>query len=347
MVRNSSRKPSHRQSPKRDVYRILEREKKESSVFVTFEAWELPAHIRIWKIVIPKKKLTPEFERKAILARIKSLKKEWAERLLAQNSPLSKTQLSILLSLALEGPTDSQSELFRDRTILRGFFEEKVGEKTAVQEALTVLESEGLIKIGRPKGTGGSRRCDLTIVGLFTLLSAELPDVLKSFDEIALSHTAQIPLLFGNWKKFIKDKDEETFAEDDYEKKEKHGTSNYFKSGIIEYFKLPIHRCISAYNCLKDESPTEWSEQLLADDLTRHVVLPHLFPYIYKLFLPRFAENLDYPFPTEEAVSHWFKFITRYPSLKKYLHNELNRLELVNREFAQTIKKWKNMANRL
>lgn len=310
---------------KKGKYKILDKKDLGLSVAVTFKASGLPFR---WTIFIRKKNWTPEGEKTRILRQIKKLKKELKRMCKEYYAELTKTQYNVLWSLAAQGPCFSIYEL-KMRKI--GFpIKEKIGEKTTIDRELRFLESRGLLKIGKPRDGHGSKPCKLTTAGLFTMLAADWPEVWAKLDKIILENKSKVPLIFGNWEDFNKDK-----------------VANDFKIHIINYFKHPIHSFISSYEILR-YVPTKLSEKLLAEDMTRHVILPYIFPYFYELFLPGFAKYLSLsPYPSERQVEGWFKTIIRYPNLRIYLLEELNRLEHVSKKLATITKEWKNMVYRL
>ena len=309
---------------KKGKYKILGRPDLGLSVAITFKARELPFR---WTIFIRKKEWTPEVEKTRILKQIKKLKKELKRVCKEYYAELTKTQYNILWSLAVQGPCSSISELKMRKF---GFpIKERIGEETTIDRELRFLESRGLLKIGRPQGVHRRKPCRLTTAGLFTLLAADWPEVWKELDKIILENESRVPLIFGNWKSFNKE------------------VANDFRVNIINYFKHPIHSFISSYEILR-HMPTKLSEKLLAEDMTRHVIVPYIFPYFYELFLPSFGKYLSLsPYPSERQVQGWFKTIIRYPNLKEYLLGELNRLEHVSKNLATITKEWKNMVYRL
>ena len=309
---------------KMEKYKILAKQDLGLSVAITFKARELPFR---WTIFIRKKEWTPEVEKTRILRQIKKLKKELKRVCKKYYAELTKAQYNILWSLAVQGPCSSISEL-KMRQV--GFpIKERIGEKTTIDRELRFLESRGLLKVGRPRDGHRRKPCRLTTAGLFTLFAADWPEVWKELDKIILENKSRVPLIFGNWESFNKE------------------VANDFRVNIISYFKHPIHSFISSYEILR-YVPTKLSEKLLAEDMTRHVILPYIFPYFYELFLPGFAKYLSLSsYPSERQVEDWFKTIIRYPNLKKYLLEELNRLERVSKRLATVIKEWRNMVYKL
>jgi len=317
------------------LYQVLGRKESYLHKEITFQARGLPP----WTISVSKTNWTPEVEKMMILAQIKKLKRESKKMNKVHRIELTETQLNILWSLAVSGASSSKSDLWKKRKIGELGREVKVGEKSTVERALIFLETNGLIKIGTPQGGRRKMGCDLTTAGLFRLLDADLPEVWKNLDTILSRHGSKVPLIFGKWNKFIKD-----------------GVANDFRIRIIEYFKLPGHFYLSAYNILKERKPEKLTEQLLADDLTRHVILPWLFPYVYELCLPRLAEYLSFPrspFPTKAKSWHsreiesWWAVILRYRCLKRYLLKELDRLGDLCDGLSEIVKEWKSIIPKL
>jgi len=309
-------------------YRVIRRINIGPDRVTTFMAPGLPE----WSVFIRKKQWSLEEEDKQILELIEALKRDIKLRWREYYPELTKTQYRVLVALAEQGPAPSRYALARRK--IEG---ERVGDFETVRRDLEFLESQYLIQTMK---SPLARYIELTTAGLFRLLGSEWPELWKHFDKIARTNQSRVPLIFGNWQKFIKNR-----------------TVNDFKEGILNYFKNPAQSYITAYDLLVHERSTEFSEKTLADDLTRHVILPQIFPYIYKLFLPYFFEPLISPFEpiqgklaplaSRKEVELWFKSVARYSELKDYLQKELCRLEQDSENFALTIKDWKNILNRL
>jgi DNA-binding MarR family transcriptional regulator len=288
-----------------------------------------------WPVFISKKQWSLEEENRRILEQIKDMKRDLKLRCREYHPELTKTQYRILISLAVQGPAHSRYKLTTRK--IKG---ERIGDKETIRRDLDILKSQYLIQTSESPGGRRPKNIELTTAGLFRLLGSEWPELWQDFDKLARTNESKVPLIFGNWQKFIKD-----------------GTADDFKEGILNYFKNPEQSYITAYDLLVHLRPTEFSEKGLTDDLTRHILLPQLFHYIYRLFLPYFSEPLISPFEpiqgkiapsaSKKEVEIWFESVARYSELKDYLQKELCRLEQDSENFAFTIKNWKNILNRL
>jgi hypothetical protein len=206
----------------------------------------------------------------------------------------------------------------------------EVGKKTTIQRDLNYLKEHGLVKIGRRCGKKRGKPCSLTMVGLFRIFEMDMPEIWARFDNIVCSNKALVPRVFKRWKKFIKDE----IADD-------------FKVNIIDYFKDPLQNNLISYCFLKHVVPTAVTERALTEDMTRHVLLPQIFLYAYKIFLPELFEVFDdfsmHILPEKEEVENWFRMLIRYRNLRGYLLNELERLECESRNFSLLMKRWKRI----
>lgn len=250
----------------------------------------------------------------------------------AYDGELTETQLNVLWSLAIDGASSSQREVSK-RKIGKEPWKREVGKKSTVQRALRFLESEGLVKVGEPRGGRRKMSCDLTAAGLFALIASDSEAVWKNLDRIIVNHTSKVPLIFDNWNYFVKDK----VADD-------------VKHRIVEYFVFPSHFYLSSYPILRHRRPEKRTEQLLGEDLTRHVLLPYLFPYMYEFYLPGLADYLYFPvspFPHMEAVEGWMDVMLRYPDLRQYILEELERLEDWCKRMSRTVRRWKCLVQKL
>lgn len=310
---------------KKGQYKILNRQDLGLSVAITFKAHE--RELPPWTIFIRKKEWTPEVEKTRILKHIKKLKKELKKMRNMHNVELTETELNVLWSLAKDGPSSSKYELLRKR---------KVAAHTTGGQALKSLESRGLIKIGRPEGGRKRMSCELTTFGMFAIIASESEDVFKRIDRIVEKNKSKVPFVFSYWEDFVKN-----------------GNVNDFWYNTIQYF-YPPYINLSVFRVLQDYKPTEETDQFLADDLTRYVVLPWLCPIVYELYLPGLFEYLtgfSSSRPTGKWnkmwIENWMKIIFRYKALREYLLKELGRLENWCEKMSRSVEQWKSIVQKL
>jgi len=301
-----------------EPYRIVEEQDLGLSVAIIFKARGLPR----WKIFIRKNEYSPELVETRIREEIKRLKKQLKKMYKEYTAELTKVECNVLWSLAVQGPCSSAYELAKRKINER----KKLGDPRTLKKVLQSFSSLGLVKVSKPRNARGGTPCELTTKGLFTLLNAEWPELLHKLDNIAYWYKSKVPLIFGNWEEF-----------------KSKGDVNEFVIRVLDYFKNSFHSHISSFNLIKQLQPTKLTENILAKDLTRHVILPYIFPYIYELFLPRFTEVLDLavtPEPHREEIQSWFKTVSRYSNLRDWLSEELKRLEYASKEFLKVLKEW-------
>lgn len=303
-----------------EPYRIVEEQDLGLSVAITFKARGLPR----WKIFVRKKEYSPELVETRIREEIKRLTKQLKKMYKEYVAELTETEYKVLWSLAVQGLCSSRYELARRKMGERN--RKKVGDPRTLKKVLRSLKSQGLVKIRKPRDARGGMPCELTTKGLFTLLDAGWPELWQKLDKVTYWYKSKMPLIFGNWENFIRN-----------------GDVNEFVIHILNYFKAPIHSHMSSFKFIKQLRPTKLSDDILAEDLTKHVILPYIFPYIYELFLPRFTELLNFPVtpkPHREEIQSWFKTVSRYDDLKEWLLEELKRLEYASEEFTKVLKEW-------
>jgi len=317
-------------------YEIIRRKNIGAYRVTTFMAPGLPQ----WPVFIKKKEWSLEEENEQILERIENLKRHIKQRMRGYYPELTKTQYRILISLAMQGPARSRSALAKRKIKTEDEEAEDnqppkdgkpVGDDETVRRNLDFLESQYLIQSRKSPREGESKFIELTTAGLFRLLGSDWPELWQHFDKIAKTNKAKVSLIFGNWEKFIKD-----------------GTADNFKEGILNYFKNPAQSNTTVYDLLVHKKPTKLSEKILADDLTRHVLLPQLFPYIYQMFLPEYTaasfesaiDSSPAPPMSRDYIISWFRTVSCYPKLKVYLLKELYRLEQESASFSNTIREW-------
>jgi hypothetical protein len=298
----------------------------DSLVVVTFAS----PGIGQWPVFIRKEEWSKEIEESRILEQIKTLKTGMIRRYREYFFELTKTQANILYSLAIDGPCHSEYEL--EGREIEG---KEIGDDTTVRNSIPFLESNYLIRTEEARTRRHQKRIELTTAGLFRLLCSEWQELWSQLDKIATNNGAKVPLIFGLWKEFLPE------------------TITDFKQGILQYFQDPEHFYIAAFDYLVRRRPGKFSERLLAEDLTRHLVLPQLFEYVYEFFLPGFYDYLTVPFEprgnkkitysSTKTMELWIKGIARYPQLRKYLSRELRRLERVGEHFAFAVREWRKM----
>ena len=303
-----------------EPYRIVEEQDLGLSVAITFKARGLPC----WKIFIRKNEYSPELVETRIREEIKRLKKQLKKRYKEYVAELTEAEYNVLWSLAVQGPCSSVYELARRKIGERN--RKNVGDPRTLKKVLPSFRSLGLVKIRKPRDARGGIPCELTTKGLFTLLDAEWSELWQKLDKMTFWYKSKVPLIFGNWENCIRN-----------------GDVNEFVIRVLNYFKDPFHSHISSFKLIKQLQPTKLSENILAEDLTRHVILPYIFPYVYELVLPRFTEALYFrvmPKPHRKEIQRWFKTVSRYDNLRKWLLEELKRLEYASEEFTKVLKEW-------
>lgn len=321
MAKRYARKPQ---------YEVLNVEEFLRTKAITFKAPDLP----IWTVFIDKRVWTPEVEKRIILHHIDKLKQELKKRAFKElYAELTETQSNILWSLAVNGPCSSLYELTKRKIKLmtpQGPREIKVGKKTTIRRDLDYLEQHSLIKISRTTREKRGKLCSLTTLGLFKIFEMDMPEVWAKLDKIILNNKEKVPRIFGKWEKFIRD-----------------GTVDNFKIHIINYFSDPLQSNLTSYRFLKHLRSARFTERALAEDMARHTLLPQIFPYVYKIFLPELFELFRafsmYVLPEKGEIKGWFKTLIRYPNLRGYLLDELERLEHESKNFSLLMKQWKKI----
>jgi len=258
--------------------------------------------------------------------------------------PLYESDMEVLLSLLLEGPCKSVYELSgRISGIARS---------TCYDVAERLLSAGFIRKIPENEGA----RYGVSLLGFCAVIKEEVEHVLENRDIAIIKNSYLLPVIFGHWKDFEKI---ENLRNDVWEK-------------ILEYVWFELGARLSLLQCKYFHLTLEEIEEVLKYDLTRFIVFPWLYSFVENVFLlgdkteetqieasgpsPEELEELK---EAERAFKSWKKFIkkskreqvknwiitlSQFDAIKKFVFEELKRLEKMFQQSIKTIKECSSLS---
>ena len=293
-------------------------------------------HLGTWSVFIPKSEIEDfKMIEKAVKDKIEELEHELKAREKKWKVPIKrimgltlyKTDVKVLLSLSLEGPCKSVYELWQKR---------KVVAKSTSYATIERLQSYRLVKRIL---TEGRRKYAITLLGFCAMIWEGIEQILEKRDEIITKNPHILPTIFNHWS---------TFKED---------LRNEIWGRILEYVHSEFEARLLLFQNKYSLMELENVEKILEYDLTRFIVFPWIHEFIDKLLFLYCREELDVDqAPDEEVrkavesfkkfieeskrehIKRWLITLSSFDFIRKFMIDELTRLEKLFCQFAKILK---------